>query len=221
MRTYTHPDVLTKGVREGWADPETNPANIDWAGRQARALVPYKVVEGRPRKPGAPTGIERGRNELGRWGEQAAADAIVTVWRDGVRYLLMIVRGDGYGGAVPGGCVEPDEDPVHAAFRECMEETCLDLTDVLASGAWRALPARVVDDPRASDEAWMSTLPVLIDLGPLPPGAPFPAVAGADDAKHAAWVRADSYAVLAESLRDTFGERVFAAHEEMLAELLG
>ena len=33
-RTFTHPDVLTAGVAEGWAEPETDPARIDWPARQ-------------------------------------------------------------------------------------------------------------------------------------------------------------------------------------------
>ena len=36
---FTHPDVLTKGVAEGWADPETDPTKIDWTARQAAAVI--------------------------------------------------------------------------------------------------------------------------------------------------------------------------------------
>jgi hypothetical protein len=41
-RTYTHPDVLTIGVRDGWADPQTDPTRIDWAARQATAAIPFR-----------------------------------------------------------------------------------------------------------------------------------------------------------------------------------
>jgi hypothetical protein len=37
-----------------------------------------EVVDGRPVSPGGPTSIRYGRGELGHWGEQLAADAIVT-----------------------------------------------------------------------------------------------------------------------------------------------
>jgi hypothetical protein len=76
---YTHPDVLTLGVAQGWAEAETDPARIDWAERQARAAIPFEVVDGRPVNPCEKTGITRGRNEMGRWGEQQMADALVAM----------------------------------------------------------------------------------------------------------------------------------------------
>ncbi|MEV7808977.1 NUDIX domain-containing protein, partial [Microbispora sp. NPDC088329] len=151
--TYTHPDVLGRGVTEGWADPTTDPRHIDWAPRQAAAAIPFRVVDGRPLNPCAPTGIRHGRGELGHWGEQQAADAIVTAHHRGGRWLLMIERGDDHGWAVPGGKVDPGEDALHAAIRELTEETGL----ALEGASWRLLPVRYVPDPRASDEAWMVT----------------------------------------------------------------
>jgi hypothetical protein len=67
-RTFTHPSVL-QGIADGaeWADPIMDPAEIDWAPRQARAAIPFKVVNGRPVNPCQKTGIEHGRNELGQW----------------------------------------------------------------------------------------------------------------------------------------------------------
>ena len=218
MDTYTHPDVLSRGVAEGWADPQTDPTQIDWAPRQAAAAIPFEVVDGRPvnpRRAEHPTGVRYGRSELGHWGEQMAADAIVTAFAEDGRWLVMVERGDGHGWALPGGTVEPGEDPADAAARELKEETGLAL-----EGAWDVLPARYVPDPRASDEAWMVTVPARLHLGtarqkdlPLP--------VGADDAKRAAWVRADSYAVLVAHLADAYEGRLFAAHEAMLHELLG
>jgi ADP-ribose pyrophosphatase len=213
--TYTHPDVFSRGVAEGWADPEADPTQIDWAPRQAASAIPFRVFDGRPLNPYAPTGIRYGRAELGHWGEQMAADAIVTAFTEDGRRLVMVERGDGHGWALPGGTVEPGEDPADAAVRELKEETGL-----LLQGAWDALPARYVPDPRASDEAWMVTVPARLHLGaarrkdlPLP--------VGADDAKRAVWVRADSFAVLVAHLADAYEGRLFAAHEEMLHDLLG
>jgi ADP-ribose pyrophosphatase len=216
MTIYTDPDVLTVGVTEGWADPETDPTRIDWAARQAIALIPFDVVDGRPLNPHAPTGVRYGRNELGHWGEQVCADALVTAHTSDGRRLLMVERRDGHGWAVPGGKVDPGEDPAAAAVRELAEETGLNV----AGAAWQPLPARYVPDPRASDEAWMVTVPACCRLE-VADVDDLPAVAGADDAKRAAWVRADSYAVLVVDLAATFQGRVFAAHEDMLFDLLG
>lgn len=214
MTTYTHPDVLTRGISEGWADPETDPTRIDWAPRQAAAAIPFQVVDGRPLNPGASTGIERGRGELGHWGEKQAADAIVTARIGGGRWVLMVERDDDHGWAIPGGCLDPGEDALTAAIRELAEETGL----ILEGVPWQVLPVRYVPDPRASDEAWMVTWPAVADLGEV---AMLPVVAGADDARRAEWVRADSYAALVTYLDRHHQGRVFRAHESMLADLLG
>ena len=213
-RTYTHPDVLTVGVAEGWADPETDPTRIDWTERQRRALIPFQVINGRPVNPVERTGIRYGRNELGHWGEQACADALVTATTpDGHRRIVMVERSDGHGWAIPGGKVDPGETPVQAAVRELAEETGLSLPDA----HWRTTPPRYVPDPRASDEAWMVTVLAVADLGQVDT---LPAVAGADDAARAAWVRADTYDTLTRHLAERYGGRVFRAHVAMLQEAL-
>ncbi|MEV8634320.1 NUDIX domain-containing protein [Streptosporangium sp. NPDC051023] len=217
--TYTHPDVLTTGVRDGWADPETDPTEIDWPTRQARAGIRFEVVDDRPLNPCRdryPTGIRHGRNQLGHWGEALAADAFVTaIDEHGRRWLVMVERMDGHGWALPGGYVNPDEVPLDAAVRELTEETGLDLSRL----RWEALPARYVPDPRASDEAWMVTMPARCYLGTVR-RADLPIPAAADDAARAEWVRADTYPLLATYVEATYGGKVFAAHQDMLTELL-
>ncbi|MEU9832731.1 NUDIX domain-containing protein [Streptosporangium sp. NPDC048047] len=216
-RIYTHRDVLTIGVAEGWADAQTDPTRIDWAPRQARAVIPFEVVDGRPVNPCEKTGIRYGRNELGHWGEQVCADAIVIATDEhGHRWLVMVERGDGHGWALPGGTVEAGEAPAEAAVRELAEETGLSLE---AGARWQPLPPRYVPDPRASDEAWMVTVPARCDLGTVA-RADLPAVAGADDAARAAWVRADSYPGLTAHLAMAYGGRVFAAHTDLLRDVL-
>jgi ADP-ribose pyrophosphatase len=210
---YTHPDVFTHGVAEGWAEAETDPTRIDWPARQARAAIPFEVTDGRPVNPCEKTGIRYGRNEMGFWGEQRMADALVTVTRGATRYLLMIERGDDYGWAVPGGHVKPGETGTQAAVRELAEETSL----AVPAEACRALPPRYVPDPRSSDEAWAVTVPVHIDLGD--PGV-IPVAVGADDARRAEWIPADSYSQLSGFLGVYFGGRVFTAHVAMLGDFL-
>jgi ADP-ribose pyrophosphatase len=209
-RTFTHPSVL-EGIADGagWADPVLDPAEIDWTERQSRAAIPFKLVNGRPLNPFAPTGIRYGRNEMGHWGEALMADAMVTVTVPycPVPFLLMVEREDGHGWAVPGGHVDDGEGALQAARRELAEETDL------------ALPARYVPDPRASDEAWAVTIAVHVDLGT--PGA-LPPVTGGDDALRAAWISAGNYRVLTAALGflDPLNG-VFAAHVPMLEEFLG
>ncbi|MEV6375801.1 NUDIX domain-containing protein [Micromonospora musae] len=217
-RTYTHPSVLD-GIAAGasWADPTMDPTDIDWTERRKRAAIPFPLVDGRPVNPYAPTGIRYGRNELGHWGEAQAADAIVTATTTyGWRWLLLIERGDGHGWALPGGNVDPGEDPTDAAYRELAEETGLNVPR--RRGDYVTLPARYVPDPRASDEAWMVTTPVHIGVGSG--YRLLPDVTGRDDARRAAWVPAADYACLTRHLADTHGGHVFTAHRDLLADIL-
>ena len=215
--SYTHPDVLTTGITEGWADPETDPTRIDWAPRQAAAAIPFRVIDGRPVNPCESTRIRYGRNELGHWGEQLAAGALVRARdRAGHRWIVMVERADGHGWALPGGCVEPGEAALAAAIRELAEETGLDLRDV----TWTAMPPRYVPDPQASDEAWMVTVPCAASLGTIDQFPQFPTVTGGDDAARAVWAPADTYTDVTAYLTETHGATAFAAHVEMLKALL-
>mgnify|MGYP000609969853 CR=1 FL=1 len=217
-RTFTHPSVLA-GIAAGasWADPEMDPTRIDWEPRRAAAAIPFPLVDGRPVNPYAPTGIRYGRNELGHWGEQRCADAIVTATPDygaGRRRLLLVERADGHGWALPGGYVDPGEDPTTAALRELAEETGLTLDTDHA----QALPARGVPDPRASDEAWMVTTPVRIDIGGR--WLTLPHVRGRDDARRAVWVPAVTADHVAHVVAKYLDGQIFAAHRGLLAEEL-
>ncbi|MES9606161.1 NUDIX domain-containing protein [Actinomadura sp. NPDC000929] len=216
-RTYTHSDVLTIGVRDGWADPETDPTRIDWRARQASAAIPFAVVDGRPVNPCEKTAVRYGRNELGHWGEALAADALVSLSDPtGRRWILMVERADGHGWALPGGHVDPGEHPTAAAARELEEETGL----ALPASYFTATAPRYVPDPRASDEAWMVTVLSTVHLGRFD-RLDFPRVVGADDARRAEWVPASSYNVLVAVLTEVYGGQVFPAHVGMLRTMLG
>ncbi len=213
-RIYTHPGVLTVGIADGWAEPETDPTRIDWRSRQAAAAIPFQVIGGRPVNPYGGTGIRYGRNEMGRWGENLMADALVTVTHEGHRYLLMVERADGYGWAVPGGSVEPGETADQAAARELEEETGLTVSPSLR----RAGEPVYVPDPRASAEAWAVTVPVVIDLGCQDA---LPRLEAGDDARRAAWIPVGSYRELVTSLDRDYAGQVFAAHVGMLKQFVG
>ncbi|WP_239147003.1 NUDIX domain-containing protein, partial [Planobispora rosea] len=215
-RTFTHPSVF-EGIRNGadWADPECDPTRIDWADRQARAAIPFEVINGRPVNPCERTRIRYGRGELGHWGEQLCADAIALATDPrGRRWLAMIERADGNGWALPGGYVDPGEDPTRAAIRELAEETGLHLEDE----TWQALPARYVPDPRASDESWMVTVPSITVLAVRGP-EDLPRLVGGDDAKRAAWLRAENLAQLTADV-EIRGGQIFTAHRELLTATL-
>jgi ADP-ribose pyrophosphatase len=223
-RTYTAPEVFTTGVEEGWADPETDPTRIDWAARALSATISFDVVDGRPVNPCTRFGypmpeVRYGRNQLGHWGEQLAADALVFAHQGMRRWLLMVRRDDRLGWAAPGGYVEPGEGAVQAAARELEEETSLSIAAAASTRSqWGVDGPRYVPDPRASGEAWMVTVPCRIYLGDF---TDLPAVHGGDDAAHAAWIHADSYAELLGYLDEKFDGDVFPAHVDMLKEVLG
>lgn len=222
LTEYTAPEVFAGGITEGWAEPITDPTTIDWPTRQAAALIPYDVINGRPVSPAAGLApVARGRNQLGRWGENAMADAVVTL-TDATGHLrvLLIERGDGGGWAVPGGKIEPGETPLQASVRELAEETGL----VIPADMVQLDIPRWVPDPRGSDEAWAVTVAGRVHLGVV---AELPHVIGTDDARRAAWVNctnpagATTVAALQAELARRYAGRIFAAHIDLLTEHLG
>jgi ADP-ribose pyrophosphatase len=219
MQEFTDQSVID-GIASGasWADPTMDPTVIDWTERQARAAVPFTVVNGRPVIPSGPgsTPVRYGRNHLGHWGEQRCADALVVATSSaGRRWVLLVERGDGNGWAMPGGYVDPGETAMDAAVRELGEETGLSLS----FARWAELPTVLVPDPRASDEAWMVTTPVRADVD-LDQIYELP-VQGLDDARRAAWVPADSYDRLVSEVSSRYAGTIFPAHRALLARNLG
>lgn len=215
---YTAPEVFAAAeAGESWADPETDPTRIDWEERRARALIPFRVVDGRPVNPVEPD-LPGGRNHLGHWGEQGAADAFVTVTDLlGNLRLALIDRDDELGWALPGGYIEPGETPLQAAAREQREEIpSLKVPPRL----WRAAHPRYVPDPRGSREAWMVTVLCKAHLGTMTTSL-FPKLTPGSDADDAVWVPANSYDELAHYVADVLQGKVFPAHIDMLKGALG
>lgn len=204
------PEGLDASVAAGWAEPYTGPAALpDAAERRAAALIPYDLdAEGRPLHPGGRTG-KTGRN-LGKWGENAAADSIVVAgsapneWR-----VLLIRRSDCGQWAIPGGMVDPGETAPAALVRELREETGVDLGGLFP----HILSRTLVADPRESDHAWVATTAALYRL-PAPVAA-----AAADDATDAAWFPFTGMRALQEALQG-IGGTLYAAHRPLLATAL-
>ncbi len=102
----------------------------------------------------------------------AEAYALVTATFRGVRYVLLIERGDGAGWAMPGGTIEPGADlgsPLFAAKRKLAEEAGL------------RLPKKsfVLDEPRDG------VVVARCDLGEVDT---LPEVRGGTDARQVRWI---------------------------------
>jgi 8-oxo-dGTP pyrophosphatase MutT (NUDIX family) len=206
INEYTSPWVLKHST-----DP-LHPAHVDWEERLRGAWIPYQVIDGRPVCPDRlmlvlSDVVHRGRNGMKYWGENKMADALITLTFRGLRYVLLIARGDGLGWAIPGGGVKPGESAQDAAVRELKEETGLDLFDITDVVVTLDAPCWV-PDPRGSVEAWPVTVVMRADLGDVDV---LPEVRGEDDARDARWF----------AIRETFlaGPLVFPAHRKILAAL--
>ncbi|HSX17507.1 MAG TPA: NUDIX domain-containing protein [Patescibacteria group bacterium] len=115
---------------------------------------------GYPLNPMGRTGLA-GRGILDKWGPTAAADPILTRNNPetGVLEALLIQRGDTGEWALPGGKVDPGEQPWQAAARELNEEAGVAGVDLDFAQA-RTVYAGYVDDSRNTDNAWMETTAV-------------------------------------------------------------
>lgn len=192
-----------------WAEAAPTPADVhDWDLRQASALIPFELDDrGWPMHPHGRTG-RTGRN-LGKWGENQAADPIVVADTGDQRRVLLITRTDIHVEAIPGGMVDPGETAPAALVRELREETGVDL----AGHSSIILGRDLVDDWRNSDHAWVASTSALYLL---------PAtvtVVAADDALDANWWPFDSLDQLDAAITAA-GRTLYTAHRPLLHRAL-
>ena len=181
---FTDRVVLTTGVAQGWADPESATSlgealleRTTYCAPDAEAktlaglanVVPFDSV-GRPRNPRGRTGIT-GRGLLGKWGPNHAADPIVTRFHPYTKQLQVVAiqRRDTGAWALPGGMVDAGEAVSQTVRREFQEEAgALEtpeaheaneavLNQIFAETNRRLVYRGYVDDPRNTDNAWMET----------------------------------------------------------------
>lgn len=198
------PEGLAASVAAGWAQPYPSPTDVpDWPARQAAALVPFALdARGWPLNPAGRTG-RAGRN-LGAWGENQAADPIVVAGHGADRLVLLIRRDDCGQWAIPGGMLEPGERAPKALVRELREETSVDLANLEPE----ILARTYVQDPRATDHAWITSTVALYQL----PAAP--AAQAGDDAADAAWWPLTDLGTLTDVLAPVGG--LYPAHRSLL-----
>lgn len=202
------PLALTHHV-PGWVvDRGATPDRVhDWAERKTNALVPFVVERGWPLHPHGRTG-RTGRN-LGKWGENQAADPIVVAGTSEQRCVLLITRDDIGVEAIPGGMVDRGETAPAALVRELREETEVDLTDQQPT----ILGRQVVNDWRNTDHAWVASTSALYHLP-----AQVTATAGSD-ATDAGWWPFGSLEQL-EAAVTAAGRTLYAAHRPLLQRAL-
>ncbi|HWU07510.1 MAG TPA: NUDIX domain-containing protein [Streptomyces sp.] len=202
------PQALAREV-PSWTEAAATPDSVtDWAQRQKDALVPFRLDHrGWPLHPQGRTG-KCGRN-LGKWGENAAADPIVIGGSGPDRQILLITRDDICQEAIPGGMVDPGEAAPAALVRELHEETGVDLS----THQPLILGQDLVDDWRQTDQAWVVSTSALYVLP-----ATVTATA-ADDALNATWYPAGSMAALETAITDA-GRTLYPAHRPLIARAL-
>lgn len=203
------PAGLAGSVAKGWAEPYASPDDVpDWPARQAAALISYERDErGWPLNPTGRTG-RTGRN-LGKWGENQAADPIVAAGTGTDRRVLLIKRRDRGVWAIPGGMVDPGETAPAALVRELREETGVDLAEATPE----ILTRTYVADWRTTDHAWICST---VALYRLPEQR---AATAGDDAADARWWPAADLDALTRAV-EAAGGCLYEAHRPLLAAAL-
>ena len=173
---YTPVDIDMPQSSTDFAWPDDVPVPADPATMEFTTLEGTEVrrdEDGRPLNPMGRTGW-RGRLLLEKWGENEAADVIVSrdapseatdiVGQEAPKEVLLVERSDG-GWALPGGKVDPGETAWQAAGRELEEETGFTGAELDFEHS-SVVYAGYADDNRNSDNAWMATTVHHVHLTP-------------------------------------------------------
>jgi ADP-ribose pyrophosphatase len=175
---YKPADFTTAVVTSAsWADPVDCRLvrDVDWERRQKKAFRALDYdADGRPRNPIGRTGL-RGRGSLAQWGPNFASDIVVTRWKPGATGILEVLANphetiDGVYAML--GAMQRDEDQksgrrfAQRALDKLVDGLMHEVSDVdrrqLEASfeehqGWRALDSGYVDDPRATDNAWVES----------------------------------------------------------------
>ena len=159
-------------------------------------------TQGRPLHPRLSdmgTDTPTGKGAYWGWGPNFTADPVVITTETRPR-ILLIHRADTGDLALPGGFLDAAEikDPIQAAYRELEEETGL-----IVSNEGTLLYQGVVDDPRATANAWPETFAYLFTVP-----EPLPVQAG-DDAREADWYYIDQ-----------LPKTIYGSHAELIQKAL-
>ncbi|MEU7769610.1 NUDIX domain-containing protein [Nocardia sp. NPDC049190] len=161
--------------------------------REIETFFSHEVAEvrregGYPMNPRGRTGL-RGRGMLNKWGATQAADPIITRYNErGELEILLIKRKDTGEWALPGGKIDPGEQPWQAANRELGEEAGVEGIQIDSSRV-RQVYQGYVDDTRNTDNAWMETTAFHYHLNPSE-AANVRVLAGSD-AEKVQWTKVD------------------------------
>ena len=122
-------------------------------------------------------GVVNGKGAYWHWGPNFTADPVI-IKGDNV---LLIKGSDTGQWALPGGFIDQGETALHAALREAMEETGLDISQCTVP---ELVYEGLVADIRTTANSWAETSVFLLRL---PSEGELPVPAAGDDAADAAW----------------------------------
>ena len=210
--TWTHEAVLNNSrdlpTGHKWADPPDAAAmraeleqriTYSMGDEKEHTFGECLTFDGlsRPVNPVGRTGLA-GRGLLGKWGSNHAADPIVTRFHPtgGQLQVVAIQRKDTLQWALPGGMVDPGEHVSVTVKREFSEEAgaiddpaeraAFERDIEMLFRAGQQVYRGYVDDPRATDNAWMETTAFHFHCSPEI-GRRLPLKAG-DDAGQVMWL---------------------------------
>lgn len=179
---YENPKLKNnQGADLSFDDPAFNPKwyTVDGIHDRRSVYGKYEIKDNLPLNPKGRTGLI-GKGDLWRYGPSHTADPMLTRWkRDDddnivmhpitnkpILQMIVIQRRDNGEWAIPGGFVDPGEHISSALRREFGEEAVdgdeeqIKLLKEFFENSGNVIYSGYVDDPRATDWAWIETIAV-------------------------------------------------------------